>query len=265
MDRDRVQFYHANHSVVLVSSALSFSRSDPLGGLDKFIMIVIAFSQLSLSDIGILHDLDDDGLFRDNEKLVTRTVSPGGVRMQVGNRLEFWGNEETGPFTLTFGEVISHEPSLAGRSTAVLHATSSKWKNADLVVKISWPGSGRVSETEFLEKATSLAESTGEDKWALNHLPRVLYAQDVVFDSDSTQARVASLFSEAEFANGEYVYERRVLRIIVQERLHPLKELTNVRDIGQVFLDVACSMCLRFARWSPRSHQFSSPMAVQDC
>ena len=228
-------------------------------------MIVIAFSQLSLSDIGILHDLDDDGLFRDNEKLVTRTVSPGGVRMQVGNRLEFGGNEETGPFTLTFGEVISHEPSLAGRSTAVLHARSSKWKNADLVVKISWPGSGRVSETEFLEKATSLAESTGEDKWALNHLPRVLYAQDVVFDSDSTQARVASLFSEAEFANGEYVYERRVLRIIVQERLHPLKELTNVRDIGQVFLDVACSMCLRFARWSPRSHQFSSPMAVQDC
>ena len=222
-------------------------------GLEKFIAIVIAFGQLSLSDNGILHDLGNDRLFRDNEKLVTCRVSQGEVRMQEGNELEFGGDEKTGPFTLTFGEVISHEPSLTGRSTAVLHARSSKWKDADLVVKISWPGSERISETEFLKRATSIAESTIEDEWALDHLPRVLYAQDVVFDSDSTQEKVASLFNEAEFANGEYIYERRVLRIIIQERLYPLKKLTNVKDIGQVFLDITCSMYLRFARWSSHS------------
>ncbi|KAF9647592.1 hypothetical protein BDM02DRAFT_3187837 [Thelephora ganbajun] len=96
---------------------------------------------------------------------------------------------------LTYGEVISHEPSPAGRSTAVLHAKSPTWKDIDLVVKISWTGSDR---------------------------------------------KVVSLLDNAEFVNGEYKYERRTLRIIVQERLYLLKTLTNAKDIAQVLLDVAC-------------------------
>jgi len=58
---------------------------------------------------------------------------------------------------------------------------------------------------------------------------------------------VVRLFGGAEFVNGNYVYERRALRVIIQERLYSLKSLTNVKDIGQVFLDIACSMCLPFA------------------
>jgi len=243
VDRDRIQFYHANHSVILVSSAINFSASDRTGGLDRFIAIVIAFSRLSLRDNGILHNLHNGKLFRDNESLPTSKLAQGMVRMQEGNKLEFGGDGKTKPFTLTYGEVISHEPSLAGRSTAVLHAKSPKWKGVDLVVKISWPGSDRVPENEFLDEATKKAKSTAADEWTLNHLPQVLFAQDVVFDSDSTQEKVASLFDSAEFVNGEYKYERRTLRIIVQERLYPLKTLANVGDIVQVLLDVACSAC----------------------
>ena len=241
VDRDRIQFYHANHSAILVSSAINFSVTDRAGGMDKFIAIVIAFSRLSLRDNGILHNLHDGKLFRDNENLPVSNLACGAVRMQEGNKLEFGGDGKTGPFTLTYGEVISHEPSLAGRSTAVLHAKSPMWKDTDLVVKISWPGSERIAETAFLEEAVKKAKSTSGGEWALDHLPKVLFAQDVVFDSDSTHEKVASLFDNAEFVGEEYKYERRTLRIIIQERLHPLETLTNVRDVGQALLDILCS------------------------
>ncbi|KAF9647789.1 hypothetical protein BDM02DRAFT_3245148 [Thelephora ganbajun] len=154
--------------------------------------------------------------------------------------MKFGGDEKTKPFTLVYGKVISREPSLVGRSTVVLHAKSLKWKDIDLVVKISWPSSDRIAENEFLERATKKAESDEDHKWALNHLPQALFAQDVVFDSDSTHEKVASLFDNPEFVNEEYKYERRTLRIIIQEHLYPLKALTNVKDIAQVILDVIC-------------------------
>ena len=242
VDRDRIQFYHANRSVILVSSAINFSARDLTGGVEKFIAIVIAFSRLSLRDNGILHD---GNLFRDNASLPTASTKPplehGTVRVQEGKKLWFGGNEETEAFTLTYGKVISNEPSLTGRSTVVLHAESPRWKGVDLVVKISWPSSDRVAEHAFLERATGKAKSGAEHKWALDHLPKVLFAQDVAFESDSTYEKVAKLFHRAKFVNREYKYERRTLRIIVQERLYPLKTLTNQKDVAQVLLDTACS------------------------
>ena len=215
-----------------------------MGGVDKFIAIVMAFSRLTLRDNGILHNLHDGKLFGGNEdltKLPASDLTHGAVRIQAGRKLEFGGDEKTGPFTLTYGDVISNEPSLTGRSTVVLHAKSSAWEGVDLVVKISWPSSQMDSEQKFLNKATEMAESAPEHNWALDHLPRVFFAQDVTFASDSTYEKVASLFDNAEFVNGEYKYERRTLRIIIQERLYPLKSLTNQRDIAQVLVDIACS------------------------
>ena len=238
VDRDRIQFYHANRSVILVSSAISFSARDLTGGVEKFIAIVIAFSRLSFLDNGILHD---GKLFRDNASLPAVPLVHGSVRVQEGKKLWFGGNKKTKAFTLTYGKVISNEPSLTGRSTVVLHAKSSKWKSKDLVVKISWPSSDRVAEHIFLENATRKAKSGAEHKWALDHLPKVLFAQDVTFGSDSTYEKVAKLFDRAKFVNGEYKYERRTLRIIIQERLYPLKTLTDQKDVAQVLLDIACS------------------------
>ena len=253
VDRERIQFYHANHSTILVTSAINFSPNDP-GGSDKFIAIVIAFSRLSLGDSGIFHNLQDGGLFRDNGDLPTSKPEWGAVRIQEGKKLEFGGDENTEPFTVTYGEVISHEPSLAGRATTVLHATSPRWDDIDLVVKISWPGSERVSEHAFLDEAIKKAKSTAKNEWALEHLPGVLFAQDVIFDSDSTHEKVARLFDNAEFVDGVYKYERRTLRIIIQERLYPLKTLTEVKDIAQVLVDIACGMWISVVPWLPYAH-----------
>ena len=269
VDRDRIQFYHANRSVILVSSAINFSAADRTGGLDKFIAIAIAFNRLTLRDNGVLHNLHDgilhnphdgtphkssncihrnpcDGrLFGDNEKLPAIPASSlkhGTVEIQGTHKLVFGGNEETGEFTLTLGDVIANEPSLTGRSTTVLCAESSKWKGRDLVVKISWPSSDRIAEHKFLNRAKEVAKSAPEHNWALQHLPDVLFAQDVIFTPDSTYEKVASLFENAEFVDEGYTYERRTLRIIIQERLYPLKALTSEKDVAQVLLDVACGM-----------------------
>jgi len=110
----------------------------------------------------------------------------------------------------------------------------------DLVVKISWPGSDRVPENAFLDAAIKKVKSTAEHQWAPKHPPGVLFAQDLVFGSDSTQEKVAKLFGDAVFVDEEYKYERRTLRIIIQERLYPLKKLAGMKDIAQVLLDVAC-------------------------
>ena len=235
VDRDRLQLYHANRSVILVSSAINFSEGD---GLDKFIAVIIAFQCLSFKQNGILNSLVDGSV-----KLVQNKGVPEEkkeVRKDHQLKLPTSGPEEE-KFVVTLGEVISRDPAIIGRSTVVLKARSDKWPDENLVIKVSYPGSDRVAENEFLTKAGEEAKKP-EQGWAENHLPRVYYFEDVNPGKDSTLESVASLFREPKFAtHEEHVYERRTLRIIIQEELHPLRSLTNARDIGQAFLDVACS------------------------
>jgi len=237
VDHGRLQLYHASRSVILVSSAINFLEGD---GVDKFIAIIIAFYRLSFRQNGIL-----DTFAKDNPEVVKNPRIPeDNTVIQKGNTLEFSGGGLQERFTVELGDVIYRDPATVGRSTAVFSATSDRWKEYKLVVKISWPDSGRVPETKFVKKAKEEAEKT-KDKWATNHLPRVFYDKDVVFEKGSTLESVASLFDVATIVNGKYTYERRALRVIVQERLYPLRSLSNVREIGQAFVDIACSTCVR--------------------
>jgi len=239
VDRDRLQLYHANCSVILVSSAIDFSKGD---GLKMFIATIIAFRCLSPEENGIL-----ETLIPENISLVGDSNIPEDDKVvQKGNVLVFTGTGPDENFEVKLGETISRDPAAVGRSTAVVDGTSGKWSETELVIKVSWPGSGRVPETHFLEKACAEAEKT-KYKWAVNHLPQMLHARDVAFEPESTLGRVARLFQDAELVNGKFEYEHRTLRIIIQERFYSLKSLTNVKDIGQVFLDIACSACVRFS------------------
>ena len=130
----------------------------------------------------------------------------------------------------------------------VLNATSDKWQIKGecipLVVKISWPTCNREAEPNFLERASKKAK--GEHAWATKHLPHLYYSEDVVPGPGSTLENVACLFDKPEFGKNDriHVYERRTLRIIIQERLHTFKSLGSVRDVGQVLVDVACGTCV---------------------
>jgi len=248
VDRDRLQLYHASRSVILVSSAINFSTDD---GKDKLIATIIAFHRLALAPI-----------IPKNVDLPPNTDLSGKARVvQRGNELHFSGNEH-GVFKVELANVISSEEGVVGRSTLVLNAKSTKWETP-IVIKIGWPTSGQVSEIDFLTKASAMAK--GDHEWAAKHIPKVYYAEDVVFGADSTLESVAGLFENAEFANGNYMYERRTLRIIIQERLYLLNSLTSVKEFGQVFLDVLCGTCsypLCFLI-AIRLPLFSSPLALR--
>ena len=234
IDRDRLQLYHANRSVILVSSAIDFSTSD---GLDKFIAFIIAFYRLPSEQNGIL-----DTLIEHNTDLVKNPDVLDDYRIvQTGQVLKLTEGRSQETFEVILGETISRREAIIGRSTIVVRATSEKWPGINLVVKISWPDSVRVPESKFLEKAIKEAEET-DGRWAVNHLPRVFFSKDATFGKDSTFESVARLFQGAKFANRKFVFERRTLRIIIQEELYLLKSLTEVKDVAQVFVDIACSM-----------------------
>ena len=255
VDRDRLQLYHANRSVILVSSAINFSEED---GLDKFIAVIIAFRLLSFKQNGIL-----DGLVEKNAELAKGKKSSSEDKdIQGGHQLELT-NSLGEKFKVTLGDVIARDPATVGRSTVVLRATSDKWRDIKLVVKISWPGFRRVAEDKFVKSAREETKKPGEE-WAANHLPKILHTEDVDLGEDSTFKSVAALFEDAQFAEGKnYKYERRVLRVIIQEELNPLKSLTNARDVGQVFADVACSRSPRRLFIAVRSPCSSSPLALR--
>ena len=87
LDRDRLQFYHANHSVILVSTAINLLKDD---GLDKLIAIIIASRWLSLEQNEI-----PDTLSMPTVELVNNP-SDSRIRRVIlkGNRLEFFLDRE---------------------------------------------------------------------------------------------------------------------------------------------------------------------------
>ena len=241
IDHDSFQLYHVNRSAIFTSSTIDFSEGE---GLDKLIASIIAIYHLSFKQNPVL-----DTLHSKNTEFVWNSKTPKNDRVAWdGNKRDFSGIKAQDDFTVCLGDIVFRDPAPVGRSTMVLTAACGRWPKNGLVVKFSWQDSGRVSETDFLKRANDGAQKTS-GKWATKHLPRTFYSKDVVPNPDSTLDPVARLFDNVELINGKYEYERRIVRVIVQERLHPIKSLTNVRDIGQVFVDVVCSKCVLFSRW----------------
>ena len=103
---------------------------------------------------------------------------------------------------------------------------SDQWPGSELVVKISWPDSGRAQETGFLQNVNEEAEKS-RGNWATDRLPRAFCDMDIVFDENSAIESVGRLFENAKFSNGSYAYEWRALRVIVREWLLALTSLPN--------------------------------------
>jgi hypothetical protein len=143
----------------LYDFADDISRVTHGDGLDKFIALIIAFSRLSFEDNGIIGTFvkNNVGLVKDPE------IPTNDKVVQKGNQLEFEADGSGNKFTVDLGDVISRDPATVGRSTVVMEATSEKWPGMELVVKISWPSSGRVRETEFLTRRAKRQKSQLEN------------------------------------------------------------------------------------------------------
>ncbi|KAJ7917811.1 hypothetical protein B0H13DRAFT_1608040, partial [Mycena leptocephala] len=125
--------------------------------------------------------------------------------------------------SLAMGETIFQSHGIIGRGTCVSLA---KMEEEEVIVKWSWPAKTRTPEADFVKIATKLAIQSG-DLWVLNHLPKILHAEQREFDEDSPQRRLSEHFGED--------YELRALRLVVQERLRPITELTTADESSEAF------------------------------
>ncbi|KAJ6529869.1 hypothetical protein DFH09DRAFT_153470 [Mycena vulgaris] len=125
--------------------------------------------------------------------------------------------------SLSMGEMIFQSHGIIGRGTCV---SSAKMEEKDVIVKWSWPAKTRTPEADLVRIATDKATASSAS-WVLNHLPRILHAEEKEFAEDSPQQRLSEHFPND--------YELRVLRLVVQERLRPITELTTEADLSQAF------------------------------
>ncbi len=235
IDRDRLQLKYYDRSSIVVSQAIDIADEEERR---LFVAMLIGCHRLTLPQRGILHEILEDPYIKSYGEMKEKNP----VNLFNGLKMTLQGADGTN-IILTLGDIIHRQRGLVGRDTCVVLARSSAWLDRELAVKISWPGVYRDSEKKLMDAAKAKAdEMAGEGKthWVLDHLPEILHSQDFRFnDEDSPQKRLMELLIEAQYADGKtFIYEERLLRITVSERLFPITDLTNVKDIAQVFLDI---------------------------
>ncbi|KAK0488049.1 hypothetical protein EDD18DRAFT_1466506 [Armillaria luteobubalina] len=153
---------------------------------------------------------------------------------------------------LTLGDIIHRQGRLIGRNTCVVVGESQEWPRKQLVVKISYPSIYRDSGQNLVDAAKAKARemaSEGKESRLLDHLPEILHSQDFPSnDNDLPQRRLMDLLTGATYADRMTdiydLYKERFPRITVSKCLFPITNLTNVKDIAQVFFDI-----LQCHRW----------------
>ncbi|KAK7440198.1 hypothetical protein VKT23_017140 [Stygiomarasmius scandens] len=132
-------------------------------------------------------------------------------------------------------EVVYRAHGIIGRGTTVIKGID--WNGQEVIVKLSFPGKERDPENELVEYARGKA--VGDHAWAQNHLPEIRWAKTYDFADDMPQTKLAKYLHGLKIP-----YDKRVLRITVQDVLHPLTDLVDPTECAQVFYDV-----LQTHRW----------------
>lgn len=134
-----------------------------------------------------------------------------------------------GTISLQIQSEVFHQHALQGRGTQVFSAkviqapedhALREFKDRVVALKCSWVPVGCVPEGDILEMALDCA-SHDPHEWIKDHLPRLLYSEDLTNPGHQVQFLVDN-YSD---------YERRILRISVFEELEPL---ATVKEPGEV-------------------------------
>ncbi|KAG7443264.1 uncharacterized protein BT62DRAFT_903585 [Guyanagaster necrorhizus] len=254
----RIQSLYYDRSIIIVCKPIDMFKSHGKQPkiteetlTDEFAAMLVGLGQLTLRQCGIQEEFCyDRALIENHNVYMDRCGNPKDkenfdkTALFVGVKLKLKSGEDEKNVEVTLGRILSRRAGIVGRDTCVVGATSEhdEWKGKELVVKISWPATSLKSEAEFVIKAREKARSMQQGKrpdWALDHLPDILLSQDFDYAADSTQANLIAFFAKAMFAEEEkFEYEKRVCRIMVQERLYSLEELRTVQEYAQVFFDI---------------------------
>ncbi|KAF8180345.1 hypothetical protein K438DRAFT_2021435 [Mycena galopus ATCC 62051] len=138
--------------------------------------------------------------------------------------------------SLQLGDTIFQWHNASGWGTFVSRATIG---SKDVVLKCSWPAQNRTPEAQMVNTAAQFARGCGES-WVLNHLPKVLHSEEREFGADSPQYHL----SHIEGASSH------LLRIVIQEELHPITDLSTAAELGEAFRGIF--RCYRWLYEHPR-------------
>ncbi|KAJ3829442.1 protein kinase [Lentinula raphanica] len=104
-----------------------------------------------------------------------------------------------------------------------------EWHGEGKIMKISSQSSTREPEPDLIFKAREIARSTGND-WALKHLPNIVHSVTIKYSENYEHGRL-----KAHLKNNN---EERVMRVTFYEKLQPLSELEDLRELAQVLYDI---------------------------
>jgi Fungal protein kinase len=123
---------------------------------------------------------------------------------------------------IRLGRIVTRQYTLVGRGTIVVEGTANDpdLRGQDLMVKISWPSTDRVSEADIINAARACAAKTN-NRAILDHIPAILRTQDY-------------LTTPAPPHGGSTC----TLRVIVMECFHPMAEIEMLDDFVKVIIDV---------------------------
>lgn len=122
----------------------------------------------------------------------------------------------------------------------VVEASCKEIENADLVLKINFPKITRQSEVDILDAIIGSASEDSE--WVHVHLPNKFSSFDVSALDGGLPSRLYRFFQDEniQFKGDKHTfsYEKRVMRLILWEKLMPIHRLREPSDYAQVFFDV---------------------------
>ncbi|THU81957.1 hypothetical protein K435DRAFT_972149 [Dendrothele bispora CBS 962.96] len=146
---------------------------------------------------------------------------------------------------LILGDILYRARSIDGRGTIVIEAAPDQaeawWLYA---AKYSFPPATRLSEASLIWSALRTSKQRPEWSWVENNLPNLKFWEDVELagnEEDFSHERIKVFMDEY---CPDFGYEKRVLRILVQDKLEPLTSLREEVHYAQVFCDV-----LQAHRW----------------
>ncbi|KAK0218288.1 hypothetical protein EDD85DRAFT_867011 [Armillaria nabsnona] len=236
-----LQMQYYDRSSIIIAQEIDMGK-DP----ESFIAMLIGLHRLTLEKHGI-HSIVEDPILSDYAKY-TQEHRDDTATLFEGRELTLKKADGT-PVVLTLGKIIFRQPGIIGRDTCVVEATAEdceEWKGMETVVKISWQAKSRPSEKDFMNDVKNAVDKDGASHhWVADHLPNILLSQDFGMAGDSPQARLKEYFDSARYADGDsFEYEKRVCRIMVQEKLYPITSLREPRHYAQGIFDI-----LQVHRW----------------
>ncbi|KAF5342994.1 hypothetical protein D9758_013681 [Tetrapyrgos nigripes] len=243
MDGTFFQLCYYDRSKVVLSKPVDLSEPNSM-----FLFLATLYQLGSLSD-------EKQGIFPSkgkgqslpalepcvNERYTRREGGTNTSGPITGDSLLFPGSNAFSGCKMTVGDEVFHLGELVHRAHAIIGRGTTvvrvKWNDKDAIMKLSFCSADRTSEEELVKSAR--AKATEDHDWALNHLPNILYSAEYNL-AGLAEDRLAKHFEERHIP-----YERRVLRITVQEVLTPITDaVLEPKDYAQIFFDI-----LQIHRW----------------